>query len=353
MNEETRRNFNPQIISRYRDEIYGISILWIMLFHSYLCNVKAEKWVGIPGFCWVGRYLGYGNMGCELFLLLSGIGLYYSFSKNPDVVQFYKKRLKRLVLPAFLICGPYWIWQFVMHKITFLQLIEDFSLMRLWIDGNQQIWFVSFIFVGYLIYPVLHKLIYFNRKYAEIVTLLLIGTSIAVIWLCRTYLPVYYDGVEIAINRMPIFILGCYLGHLVMEGKPGPGLIWVLFGLCFIIGFDLLNRKALLPIWERLFYLIPGVSVTFLAAGVIGLYPEKHITKGLRWFGHISLECYLVHIIFIRLYKGGQFFYRYIPGSRGRYLGVIAAAVFVAYIASLAEQLILRWISGETKNGQR
>lgn len=51
----------------------------------------------------------FGSIGVEIFLFLSGMGLFFSMRKNENVLCFYKKRLKRLSVPYVLIGGIYWI----------------------------------------------------------------------------------------------------------------------------------------------------------------------------------------------------------------------------------------------------
>lgn len=86
------------ILSKYRNELYGFSILWIILFHGL--NVKnsslCKELEVLSGF------IKHGNCGVEIFLFLSGMCLYYSFKNNEKVVQFYIKRLKRILIPFFI-----------------------------------------------------------------------------------------------------------------------------------------------------------------------------------------------------------------------------------------------------------
>ena len=62
-----------QLLSRYRPELMGVAMLWVMLFHAY------EFHFGIPVLDAV-KALGFG--GVDVFILLSGMGLYVSLSKT-------------------------------------------------------------------------------------------------------------------------------------------------------------------------------------------------------------------------------------------------------------------------------
>ena len=78
-------------VSRYRSELMGAAILFIILFHVPLA--RSDAFFGLRR-C--------GNIGVDMFLFLSCIGLWYSWVKNPSVKHFYKRRLLR-ILPTWLI----------------------------------------------------------------------------------------------------------------------------------------------------------------------------------------------------------------------------------------------------------
>ena len=55
------------------------------------------------------------------FLLLSGIGLYYSYVKKSDTVGFYCRRIKRMWLPYMLMALPFvLIFMFLRDDITII-----------------------------------------------------------------------------------------------------------------------------------------------------------------------------------------------------------------------------------------
>ena len=74
----------------------GMAILSILIFHyTEDCYTVGINYSGI-----VKLYKTYiGSSGVDIFLLLSGLGLYYSFSKNNSIKDFYSKRLKRVLVP--------------------------------------------------------------------------------------------------------------------------------------------------------------------------------------------------------------------------------------------------------------
>lgn len=94
------------LLSKYKGELYGFSILWIMIFHGL--NFKNT---GLPKiFKFISGFLKHGNCGVEVFLFLSGVYLYYSMRKDDNVLSFYKKRVLRVYLPVLVIDGFYWLY---------------------------------------------------------------------------------------------------------------------------------------------------------------------------------------------------------------------------------------------------
>ena len=80
------------IINESRNIILGIATLLIVLFHSSALNFNELLGANI-----ISNILNFikrtGNIGVDIFLFLSGIGLYFSLSKN-NLKQYYKNRFK-------------------------------------------------------------------------------------------------------------------------------------------------------------------------------------------------------------------------------------------------------------------
>lgn len=91
------------ILSKYRNELYGISILWIILFHGLqFKNFSLSNELKI-----LDGIIKHGNCGVEIFLFLTGISLYYSLKSHDNLRIFYINRLKRIFLPLLIIDGSY------------------------------------------------------------------------------------------------------------------------------------------------------------------------------------------------------------------------------------------------------
>lgn len=72
----------------------GFSMLMVMLFHTI-------GGLSIPGMSDFKPFICF-DFGVEFFIVLSAIGCTYSLDKNRNTIDFYKRRLKRII-PAFVI----------------------------------------------------------------------------------------------------------------------------------------------------------------------------------------------------------------------------------------------------------
>ena len=78
------------LLSSYRGALMGVAIIWVMLYHLGDIDVSVIRVI-----------FGVGYGGVDIFLFLSGFGLYFSLSKKENsLTRYYKKRFCR-VLPEF------------------------------------------------------------------------------------------------------------------------------------------------------------------------------------------------------------------------------------------------------------
>jgi peptidoglycan/LPS O-acetylase OafA/YrhL len=149
-------------LSRYRGELMGIAMLFIILFHVYLPRQHA--------FFGLHRL---GNVGVDIFFFLSGIGLWYSWTKPLEkgmplrkalaspLISFYKKRYWR-IYPAWLVMASlYYIPIYCKSKTqTLIDLIGDISInWDFWIRDELTFWYIPATMMLYMIAPFYMELI--------------------------------------------------------------------------------------------------------------------------------------------------------------------------------------------------
>lgn len=71
--------FEINKISKYRLELMGVATILIFVVHSY------DRGVVMPAS--IKTICALGSLGVDIFLLVSGLGLYYSLSKMGEAVR--------------------------------------------------------------------------------------------------------------------------------------------------------------------------------------------------------------------------------------------------------------------------
>lgn len=324
-------------ISKYKAEIYGISILWIMLFHAHpMFGVHYD--LGKSFLKPLDTLIGFGNIGVEIFLFCSGVFLYFSFVRNSDSYAFMCKRMARLFWPVALISSLYWVYTCIIEKGSLMLFLSKFTLLDFWVSGDQQIWFVSAIFLFYAIYPYIFGFLFkakFSNSFVRLLILLSI-VMVATLSLSMIY-PKYFKLVEIALTRLPVFIIGCYFGKLVYEKKTAPKYMYLICFFVAVVSLFVLHTynfpvSAQSPV-KRWFYMFAGIPLMFVIIWVLNLINSKHLNKFFAFFGGISLNLYVSHVVVIRVYKLLPF------GDEKRvyiYLILLAVSVLVGWLAEFA-----------------
>ena len=294
------------IISEYRNEIYGISILSIIIFHffeDFLNAPYSNNYLYI-----IGKFynLIFRSVGVEIFLFMSGVCLYFSLKNNQNYKLFYKKRLKRILLPYMMFGGVFWfIKDILISNMGLSDFLYDFSLVSFWASGNKNLWFIAFILIVYIVYPFIY--IYFddknlNRRILKLVTSIIM--LLFAIIMFRLFFNLEYARIEIALNRLLIVIIGSYYGYNVYNNLEFNcfdkllliiGIIIKLLSILFFFNasnlFKLFNNRFAVAIWS--------LSLTVMLTFLFEVLKNKHYLKALRFFsilGEYSLELYLTHV---------------------------------------------------------
>lgn len=291
-------------ISIYRDQIYGFSILWIMLFHANailgLNYTLGGQKILIP----LNEFLLRGNIGVESFLFCSGICLYFSWQKSQDIRSFITRRFKRLFWPVFILNTGYWIWKCVICEGSILRFVGKMSLLDFWVTGDQQIWFISLILVCYVLYPYIYAFLHEGREDRRALRTVVMLSVIVLATLAFSVLsPVQYRSIEIAFTRLPVFCLGCLAGKYVYEKKELSCVIYLLAVAVVLTGMIVLHLDILRGPWKRWCYLPVGIGMVIILTGLFKCLHLKWLEKFLAFFGKISLNLYVAHVLVLRLYR--------------------------------------------------
>ena len=332
-----RGELNFSSLSLYRNAVYGVAAIWIVLFHGVILD-KVEFSASLSFF---KDTLELGNIGVDIFLLLSGIGLYFSYSKKPRLGQFYYRRFVRIYLPYLLIAIPYLVYACLIRSRLIGIFIMKVFTVWFWVGDDKplKLWFIPAMLLFYLLYPLIYKVIFFREKGAFLRTLLLVLLTFGLTVIAFYYAKDFYSRFDQVLPRLGVFILGCYLGKLVKEKRRMPVLV-VIIGMMVIAGaYPLYARAVLHGVWRRYYGSLTGVALTFVLPQLfVGLSRIK-LDKFFAFFGGFSLEIYLATIVARTIYSKTTF---YGDHAWRNYLIAMAGAMVIAYLISMLEKPILK-----------
>lgn len=273
-----RHEISLGALSRHRALLYGFAAAWILLFHMHFQLPNHPALIPLQWF------KASGNAGVEIFLLLSGFGLYGSMSRDGSVLSFYRRRFSRVFLPSCIIVAVYYGLIPTSSSSYALKL----TILPYWL-GMRMFWYPPFILGMYLLYPLIFHLQKRCPKAVVALWLLSYGVPLAL----HALLPGYVDCVERVWTRIPAFLLGCVLAPKV-EKDEKVSMLWLLPLAAAYVGLMLtgrwpLTRYALTGLAGFTILLVTRVAPWFTRGGY-----RRIVYRCLAFLGGVSLEVYLL-----------------------------------------------------------
>lgn len=288
MKKLKEQDFDLNLLSKYRNFYFGFAALIILVHHV---TVKGTGTIILDMYMFA-RSLG--AMGVDIFLLFSGIGLFYSFSKNENIMLFYYRRFMRILPAFFIICIPWYLWvDFIKEKLGFIKFLKDITLLSYWTTPNGGEWYIAAILVFYLLYPLIYRCLIGGawRIFIPFLIWLVITTIVYFV------LPELFVNANTFLSRVPIFIIGSYLGEKVKNHQKCSQkiILWML--LINIVTLAIEAYFALFgntyTFWPRLLYAPLSVSFVILGIAIFERISFVPISRWLNKIGSCSLEIYL------------------------------------------------------------
>ena len=168
MLDRTKDTFSWSLLSKYRSVLMGVAIIGVMITH-FFDWIHADKVI-----VYLFKPIT-GIVFTEGFLLLSGLGLFYSFKKNGDISGFYKKRVFRLVIPFIIISTPFYLWQCISSEKPWWIFVEKVTSLYYWFWGNDGMWYISVSVFLYLLFPILYVFLFQKNRFVKLNGILLVG----------------------------------------------------------------------------------------------------------------------------------------------------------------------------------
>lgn len=267
--------------SKGRMTAMGVAAMLITWFHSHIVTQP-------------GSFLYFlkntGDIGVDMFMLASGVGMYFAVKKHRSYFSFLGSRLIR-ILPAYLLISIPWYVYRDLHLGYggYWEYFLDVTTLRFWLKGDLYCWFVPSILALYLVTPMYVRLV---KKHTWMTPVCMVSVFLFCIVVRKTALLSIVGYLLLLISRIPTYLFGIYLGSAIDEGRsfriPVPAVLLGAVGLltgaayvCRMSVFDyILNYKFIV-------YPPMAVALSLLCAKI----PANSLTD---YFGKRSLEVYLV-----------------------------------------------------------
>jgi peptidoglycan/LPS O-acetylase OafA/YrhL len=312
------------------DEYKGFAIIMVVLYH--VCGV-----LNLPN--WL-----HGDLGVDIFVILSGLGLALSSKTEPAAV-FFRNRLLRifptywLVLTVYVLCNNH----FLQHNYTATNIILHYTGFHgLFGDGyalsiNDSFWFITLLVTLYLVFVAVRGL----RD--DMGRLLFVSAAFSWAFAYAMLVSERPGSFGHLALRVPGFFAGFVIGQLLREGRLTIKLGWpfcvavLLFCyLPFLQGFTFLSPVVALAVMGGYLFLWKR----FAPAGV-----ETRVNRVLVFAGNHSLEIFLIHQPLIREYNHylhGRWFNIPAPGTFSLIVGILAGLALTLFLSVELKPLIAR-----------
>lgn len=269
----------------------GVATLLIILVHSYQQGVLMTEWM--ESLCNIG------SIGVDIFLLVSGLGMWYSLEKDSVILynntpphrslfSWYIKRYKRILLPYSIICGTMGLIN-VANGESAIEELFRFSTIDFWLH-HRGAWYIAMLIPLYAITP-LHHYICKKVKSAFLYNIVVVFILIILAAIPISFKDEFANGVlgniRMVVDHLPAFFLG-YLLAPFCKSKKSISLVWLMIvPLVIAIALNYYN----IGYWPCLLVL-PLVVILLWLFGVL----SNRIQSILVFFGKISLESYLFNV---------------------------------------------------------
>ena len=276
--------FQLSKISEYRTELMGMSAILILICHSV-------AYIEMPRI--LHYILSLGNIGVDLFLFLSGMGMWFSLTKPlrvGGVKHWYSNRYIKLLIPYLMVVLPLNAIEYGMGMYKGLDIwnyLLGLTTLRFYVSHDAP-WFIAALLPLYLLAPLFYRLI---RKYRWKATILMLGMLYATLLIPSSFssdlLNSVISNIQFVTVRATCFVMGMGMGQAIKEKKT-INLMWILLLAVNGLLVVLLTRHL---VYGYFFFTLPllGLFCWLIEHG------GDLLSKSTGFMGKISLESYLLN----------------------------------------------------------
>lgn len=279
-------------LSQYRSQLMGFAILIVILFH--VGGMRHDT----IAYC----FCRCGNVGVDIFLFVSGIGIWHSWCKRPDLWTYLVRRCVRIYPAWTVIACFYYIPLYYKGQLSgTYTIVEILFNWGFWEHDELNFWYIPAIMMLYVIAPAYMHLIQRSPSYRWMPVM-----AILICLLLNYWSPFHHalGHLEIFFSRIPIFLIGVNMGTWVKEGRSlerqSYGMLLMILGASILacVNFENGLRYHFPLFLERMTYIPLTVTLSVLLCQTFRHFP-RWMNDALGFLGSISLELYLIHIGFI------------------------------------------------------
>ncbi|MFJ6412488.1 acyltransferase family protein [Terribacillus saccharophilus] len=241
----------------------------------------------------------YGDMGVDLFFVLSGFIIFYVHQKdfgNKSIFKRYAyKRITRII-PLYWMVTVVFLC-FVMFDRSIIHIINSFLLIP---SSEQPVVGVAWSLQHELLFYLIFGLLILNKKifmpFVVIWTMLMLITFIFSIEFSNAMLALIFSPLNLE------FLFGCAVAYIYMK-KPFADLsILALIGSIYIMGMWIYQMFTNVEINHVISW---GIPAALLILGLVNLEEKGKFSapKLLVYLGDASYSIYLIHVTIILIFE--------------------------------------------------
>ena len=279
-------------ISKYKSHLMGIAMMIVIYGHFLYYHANLMDYAYNHFTIW------YTFVSVELFMLVSGFGIFISLRKNPEPYGFYSRRILRLI-PAYIPMMTVWVvFNMLTNGMRIGEAVGNLTALGFWFQMEQQFnWYVPAILVLYFLSPLFHHLI---EKYRE--KSLFVYAALFVVIVSG-----FRSNLLIALTRFPTYFLGMYFGFLYIEKKTpkkSSVAVWWIIGIAAMAAVPYIYIYHHNILWYYGMYWLPFVIAAPFWTDIItkALHLQEKfglgrlINRFWDFIGARSFEIYLCHL---------------------------------------------------------
>lgn len=303
------------------DILKGLAMLMIVLHHynqKFTCNV---------------RLFEFFQMGCQIFFVMSGLGVSYSLSKRFEkhldmsgLMSYYKSRYRRIAPSYYLMIFVVFLVNTILLRFTGRPMafgsnrsLFGIACNVLFIHGlvpsaNNNVllggWYIGTLMLLYLIAPFLYSAFRRNPTHKKLTCLVISSASISLLFVLTIILPQQYKGRLVDNNsfgyfsfltQLPCFTMGMLLFFEIQENDKINVMTSVAAGCAIMACAIALFFNPFFDFSYIIAASAVGLATYFIARGMIFAERERPFTHSfpcLIRFGQKSLPIFLIHPFF-------------------------------------------------------